>query len=185
MTVISLKPSEVAGELRARARRTPGEITKVMMRSALRARTMLVRRTPKDLGQAKAGWKVSKLIKGTKGARVDVYNDNPYVGILERGARPHPVSREGVALIHAWVWHNRALFDSLRTNTGRAKSSKAAKAEALQIAYAIAAKIKREGQKPKYFVRDLLDELNRDFGKELAKQINDYAKRRAARGVKK
>ena len=185
MSVISLKPGQVAGELKARARKTPGEITKAMMRSARRAQAMLVRRTPKDLGQAKAGWKVSQAIKGTKGARIDVYNDNPYVGILERGARPHPVSKEGVAMIHAWVWRNRMHFPSLKTAGGNAKTGKGAKAEALNIAYAIAAKIKREGQKPKYFVKDSIPELQKDFAVELNKQIEAYSKRRAARGGKK
>jgi len=177
MTVIKIGANEIGRELKARARRTPGELQTAMRRAALRGRAMLVRRTPKDLGQAKAGWKVSQFVKGTTRARIDLYNDNPYVGILERGARPHKVSMEGIAALHAWVWRNRAYFKF------SAETRKQGKAEALGIAYAIAAKIEREGQAPLYFVRKSMDELNRDFGVQLNDQIEKYSKRRATRAA--
>ena len=95
MSVIKMTHQQIGPELAARARKTPGVLQKATKRSAMRARTLLARRTPKDLGQAKAGWKVSQFIKGTKGGRVDVYNDVPYVAILELGDRPHGVNIEG------------------------------------------------------------------------------------------
>ena len=177
--VIKIGPNQIAGELRARANKTPGELQKAMKRAALRGRAMLVRRTPKDMGQAKAGWKTSDFIKGSKGGRIDLYNDNPYVGVLERGARPHKTSNEGIAAIHGWVWRNRAYFQF------EAETRKAAKAEALGIAYAIAAKFEKVGQEGTFFVKKSMDELSKDFGKQLNEQIERYAKRRAARASAK
>lgn len=115
--------------------------------------------------------------------------DAPHAGIIELGARPHPVSREGVEAIARWVFlklhavqgPSKKTFDEksgkfrttvpkdrrkqisvrregpVREVNGKRKgpgSYKVGYDEAsLQIAYAIAQKIKREGQKPKYVVK--------------------------------
>jgi len=194
LSVIKIGANQIGGELKARARKTPGELQKAMKRAALRAQAVLVRRTPKDLGQAKAGWRISEFVKGTKGARVDVYNDVPYVGVLERGARPHKVSMEGRMAIYEWVMrnippamHGPVQKYSRKTQTGGKKAFKAyaqegVEAAAMQITDAIVWKLRKKGQKPTFFVRKSMDELNRDFGLQLQKQIQAYAKRRAARG---
>lgn len=192
MAVIKIGADKIAGELAARERQTPGEITKAMLRSARKAQALLVRRTPKDLGQAKAGWRVSKPIKGTRGAAVDVYNDNPYVGILERGARPHGVSLEGRMMIYEWVLRNIPATPAAsgpvapgkrRTHgLGRGGRPKKIKEDqAMEITNAIVQKIRKKGQKGTFFVLKSMDELNREFGGELQKQIDAYSRRRAKR----
>jgi hypothetical protein len=160
-------------------------LQKSMKRAAMRGRAIMVRRTPKDLGQAKAGWKVSEFIKNATMARVDLYNDNPYIGVLELGARPHKVSMEGIAALHAWVWRNRHFFSSLMTEAGNRKTGKNAKKEALGIAFAIAKKIEKEGQKPTYFVRNSMDALNREFAEQLEQQLHLFAYRRARRAARR
>jgi hypothetical protein len=149
---------------------------------------MLVRRTPKDLGQAKAGWRVSKPIKGSRGVRVDLYNDAPYVGILELGARPHSVSMAGRIAIYEWVLRNipPAIQGPVQKRTGGRKALSAQHSEgldaaAMDITNAIVQKIRKKGQAGKFFVAKSMDELNRDFGRELNRQISAYSKRRAKR----
>ncbi len=191
MATIALTPKQLGPELRARARRTPGELTKAMLRSARQGQALLVRRTPKDLGQAKAGWRVSQPIKGTKGARVDLYNDNPYVGVLEEGARPHPVNMEGRIAIYEWV---RRHYAGMRKMSGplrpgekrkmRRPAKSGAEKEILDITNAIIQKIRKKGQKGTHFVKNSMDDLVNDFSKNVNKQITDYSRRRAKRGVK-
>lgn len=185
MSVIKMTHQQIGPELRARAKKTPGVLQKAMKRSAMQARTLLARRTPKDLGQAKAGWKVSQFVKGTKGGRVDVYNDVPYVAILELGARPHSVSLEGRIAIYEWVVRHYGQFRA-RHEGGRAKrrSSEQREREYMDITNAIVQKIRKKGQDPTYFVKSSIDQLSKDFGKELDKQIAAYSKRRAKKGIK-
>ena len=176
---------QIGPELAARAKRTPGMLQKAMKRSAMKARTLLARRTPKDLGQAKAGWRVSQFVKGSTGGRIDVYNDVPYVAILELGARPHAVSLEGRIAIFEWVIRHYGQFRA-RHESGRAKSrsSDQREREAQDITNAIVQKIRKKGQDPTYFVRSSIDELSKEFGKELEKQIVAFSKRKAKRGTK-
>ena len=193
--VIKIGANEIAGELKARANKTPGELQKAMKRAAMRGRAMLVRRTPKDLGQAKAGWKTSKFVKSAKGGEIDLYNDNPYVGVLERGARPHKVSFEGRMAIYEWVLRNipPAMSGPVqpynrKTKTGgrkefNRKSEEGLEVAAMEITTAIIRKLRLKGQKPRYFVKKSMDELNKDFGKMLNEQIAQYAKRRAKRAA--
>lgn len=192
MAVIKIGADQIAGELRARARKTPGELTKAMVRSAHRAKSLLVRRTPKDLGEAKAGWRVSQPIKGTRGARVDLYNDAPHVGVLERGARPHGVNLEGRMAIYEWVLRNipatPAMSGPVQAGKRRSHSlgrggrpKKLKEDQAMEITNAIVWKIRKKGQKGHFFVKKSMEEMNRDFGKELNKQLNAYSKRRASR----
>jgi len=150
---------------------------------------MLVRRTPKDLGQAKAGWQVSKPKPGSQGAEVSLYNDAPYVAILELGARPHKVSLEGRIAIYEWVLRNipptpvSGPVRHQREKSGgrRQMQQDSTEAVAMQITQGIVRKLFKKGQKGKFFVAKSMDELNRDFGRELNSQIAKYSKRRAKR----
>lgn len=65
-------------------------------------RTEHVKATPKDMGMAKAAWKVYNT-GGITGLIAYIQNSAPYIGILEMGARPHPVSLEGQWAIYEWV----------------------------------------------------------------------------------
>lgn len=192
MSIIKLRPDEVGAELRARASKTPAAITKAMFRAAKRGQAMLARRTPKDLGQAKAGWKTSEPVRGSRKAHIDLYNDVPHIGILEHGARPHPVSLEGRIAIHEWVVRH---YNSMRKVSGPVQPGKKKKTrksgpqgreqEMLDITNAIIHKIRTKGQDPTYFVKRSMPELQEDFGKQLNKQISDFSKRKARRGGKK
>jgi hypothetical protein len=111
--------------------------------------------TPSDTGNAKGNWAVKRTGQAKKGATVvvaELRNDAPYVGILDKGARPHPVSAEGRFAIERWAKRKFGVSDE----------------EAAGIAWAVARRIKREGQKPTYFARDATTLL----GKLMADEAN-------------
>lgn len=117
--------------------------------AAMRLRKHLVQRTDElklvDTGLYKNSFKVS----GTS-----VTNEAPHAGIIELGARPHAVSMHGIQSLAGWVRRKLGVKDEKR---------------ALAIAYAIAEKIKKHGQKPHYVMRDSLPEAKKFFGEELAR----------------
>lgn len=152
-------------------------ICKGLRAGARAGRTHLVRVTPKDRGMAKAAWKEHD---GPRNARPPtpaawLENSAPYIGILEKGARPHKVSAEGRQAIYEWVLrnfrmigsasegfaatHGNELHPGQRRRTFR--SVQGGEAEAKRIAFLICRKIAREGTKPGYFVRDSMELLAR------------------------
>jgi hypothetical protein len=124
-------------------------------------RAVLVRRTPKDRGQLKAGWR-SKTFPEGKREVARVTNDAPYAGVVELGARPHQVSLEGRVAIAGWV---RRHFPQLSD------------AEAWSFAHNIAAKLAAEGQAPTYFVRNSLPDLTGLRNMEINRALTDVAKK--------
>lgn len=164
-----------------------------MMRGAERGITLLkTKRTPVDTGIAKNAWQRS----GNS-----IVNHAPYIGILERGARPHAVSQEGIEAIAQWVWRHRMEFGLSPKPRQRVKRSEGSKlqrrirrkssarekarttglagvmgmiataAEVMSIAHAIAWKIRHKGQKPLWIVRDVLKELAEFAGKEVMREL--------------
>ena len=91
-----------------------------------------------------------------------IVNSAPHVGILELGARPHPVSAEGIAALTRWAQTQLGLLPE----------------EARQAAHAIAWKIRKHGAKPAYFVRDSIPDLAQAMGRAINKQIRIYSKKR-------
>jgi len=167
--VVRTTPAKLRNLLQRRAKASEKAVRRAALSSAHRGKTMITGHTPGDLGQLRLSWDVKKpLAMGRELA--ELVNDAPHAGSVEMGARPHPVSSEGIAALHAWVWRHRNYFDI-------GTKGRDAKKEALGIAYAIAKKIRVKGQKPTYFVRDKLPtffritaaEINREFAKLAAK----------------
>jgi hypothetical protein len=144
------------------------------LRSGARlGRTILVARTPKDIGMAKAAWKT--FYHGDTGVIATVENSSPYIGVLNAGARPHAVSKEGQEAIFQWVLRNMRLVgtrstgyaavhgNDLHEGQGRKKLQSQPGGEALarQIAFLICRKIRLRGQAPTWFARNALPDLNR------------------------
>lgn len=192
MAVIKVTAKEIGRELTERNRGIRRRTQKAMMRSALRGQAMLARRTPKDLGQAKAGWRTSKPVVSNVAAAVDLYNDVPYVGILEHGARPHPVSREGWLAIYQWVRRHFTFSTKIARGKNEGKRSRQKMMDQgdpmlAEITNAIVYKIQKYGQRPTYFVKRSMPELRKSLGREVDMQLGRYSKQRAAKrapGVK-
>jgi len=133
-------------------------VARGMMNGAYHGMSILVRRSPVYLGQLKASWRVTTHVAG-KYRVPEIENTAPHVGIVEAGARPHPVSREGVEALTRWA--------HLVLGLDPAESERAARG--------IAFKIRREGQAPTYFVRDSLPAVGRAMSAGVAAELKRTA----------
>lgn len=188
MATFKISHADVPRLFAEHAKKMPEAIDKGCLKAAHRARSVLVRVSPVYLGQFKNSWRVVGLGRG-KHAGYAVMNDAPHAGIIERGARPHKVSNEGIAALTKWA--KRKILTGLSrakymAQTGRtaAKSRRATKTrwaeswadrEAEKIAWAIAKKIEKEGQKGKFIVEQRLwtfsQYLAQEVGRSLAKAL--------------
>lgn len=151
MSVIRLTPDRLAAQLRRDAREFPGEVLRGLKAGAHRGRRMLVRATPRVYtGQLKASWVLRE--RGRTGP--ELTNVAPHAGIVERGARPHAVSAEGMAALERWAHLVLGLNDN----------------DAKRAAWAIAQKFRREGQRGTFYVRDSLGKL-RDLARAEVERV--------------
>lgn len=163
-------------------------------RGAERGRGILVRVTPVDRGQARAAWRTRKFqseLRGPDGTNplADILNDAPHIGVLEKGARPHKMSPAAIEALAGWVYRKiiggdkgaRAAAKAARpwakrsSGASNKKGVDDARAEALRIANAIAWKIRKHGQAPKYFVRDARSEVVDALAAEVLAEMNRVA----------
>jgi hypothetical protein len=148
-------------------------IVKGLRSAARHAGPFLARRTPKDRGGAAAGWRGSYRT-GVGNVVAYCLNSCPYIGILEKGSRPHAVSKEGQEAIYQWVLRNLRVVGTRQEgfaavhgndlNPGQRRRTFKSIGEqgetlAHQITFLICRKIRKFGQKPRYFVRDSMEEL--------------------------
>lgn len=134
------------------------EIQRALYRAALRGEAIVAEATPVDRGHARNAWYVQPMPDGS----VILANDWPYIGILERGSRPHypplmPILRwlvrkEGLDL--AGGRRSFETFDEVPYTTYLA-------------AKAVQEKIGQEGTKPHRMVADNLDQLTTIAGQEI------------------
>lgn len=157
-------------------------IARGALAGAHRGRALMVRNTPTDQGQLRASWKVKPGVHEFSGVSQDLaelINDAPHISIVELGARPHAVSREGWEAIYEWVRrHFRggvmggsgSMRPRMRGAGGRfAKDGK--DPVIAGITWAIVRKIKKYGQKPTLFVRNSVDDLRVVMAHELDREI--------------
>lgn len=170
MSVIRVDMDRVSRRIARDHEYTMDQVVVALERAARKGKAHMVKQTPVDQGQLRNSWKV----RGTL-----LMNDAPHAGIIERGARPHPVSREGVEAITRWVQRKLGIDAGgrLRDVRGRfVKTSKAArrqlKAEAQRAVWGIVNKLKREGQKPTWFVRSQLRTLTTFAAQEFNRIIS-------------
>ena len=149
MAKISLKPRGVSKELAARQARTVKVINAALREAAHFGRTMAVQAVDQagkvDQGQYRNSFRV---IQGKASGQFqgwDMLADAPHAGIIEGGARPHPVSPEGIDSIAQWARRKLGLSEE----------------EAHQAAIAIAWKLRHKGQEGTFIIRDLVPALGR------------------------
>lgn len=182
MAVIPIRPEMLAAELRARMKQTPEVVNRGLRLGAERGRSRMVRITPRDLGQARNSWRVRVVPKGS-----ELVNDAPHIGILEKGARPHPVSREGIEALTRWALRKIDLSSSKdvhgpvqRGKGGRSALVKSARQQMAEgVAHAIAWKLRHHGQKPTYFIRNEMDRLTTYAKQEVDRVVRIWSAERA------
>lgn len=169
-----------------------------------RGRAIMVRATPVDQGQLRASWRVRR--RGPNGvprqgtATVgELHNDAPHAGIVELGARPHGLSPAGWAALYEWVRRHPELWAGTtinrkgqlvagpRQNNRRAITRTRGPLSAYHgadpvitmVTNAIAQKMRREGQKPTYFVRNNIGRVTTAVVSEIRREIALMSERAA------
>jgi hypothetical protein len=193
--VIRLEPEQLADALESGEEHIRAAIARGALAGAHRGRALIVPRTPTDMGQLRASWKVnagtsdfSGGVTGIGATLAELYNDAPHVGIVELGSRPHGVSPEGWAAIYEWVRrHYRGAVNgagvrtytlggrgSMRPRTrgaGQPGPFKGDDPDITAITNAIVQKIRREGTKPTLFIQNSMEELREVMAAELHRAI--------------
>lgn len=171
MIRIELTLGQLPKLLQKHAAEAPAAIARGLMKAAVHAQADLkAAKQPRDRGLFAAAWTVS-----SANGNVVLHNSAPYAGILERGARPHPVSKAGREAIREWVIRKGVLFvagkgDRQVRVTGRNKDRYESAIDS--AVWAICAKIKREGQKPLWVVRDRMPKFRRYLKEELELELD-------------
>ena len=92
--VVRITPGRLGAFIKANAMKQHAAFERGVKIAKQRGVALLKRRTPVDTGMMKNAWAATKF---------GIENSAPYAGIIERGARPHKVNREGVEAIRDWV----------------------------------------------------------------------------------
>jgi hypothetical protein len=181
---VVLSAADLPDELKRREHAVRAAVALGVRNAARRGRALLVRRTPKDQGLAKQAWRdttsvLSEMDITGRGTMAEVFNDAPYIGVIEEGARPHPVSAEGQKAIFEWVKrHLPSFIGHERAKTIKRRFASYADIEAKHIADAIVWRIRHHGQRPTYFIRDSIDELRGFVGIEVKRAVEAVANAR-------
>lgn len=118
--------------------------------TARNGKTLLQTKTPVSFGTLRASWDTE-----FSGIGATIKNDAPYAATIEGGATPHGVSRRGIDNIIFWAMQKFGITSD----------------EAKDVAFGIAKKIQKQGQRGTFFVRNSLPELKVLFEKELKLRI--------------
>jgi len=179
--VIAVDLSELPDLLDLGERRMRRAIAAGALAGAHRGRAVMVKRTPVDQGQLKAGWRVKagdKEFTGPDSTLAELINDAPHISMVELGARPHTVNPEGWAAIYEWVRRHfrggqlggkgrmrpRGMFAGLQPFKGEDPVI-------TQITNAIVFKIRKYGMRATLFVRNSVDELRAVMATELERAM--------------
>ncbi len=185
---IQISIEDLAKDLGERIAELPVVIKRGMQSGTMFGRSLLTKKSPTDQGQLRNSWKLVDFPGGARGraTMTQLVNEAPHAGIVERGARPHRVSQEGIEALTQWVWRNRRRFNLGRVQ-GPVAPSRIAKGgrkamqrrsdleQAKGIAFAIAWKIRHHGQKPTYFVRSSMPKISSVTRAEVVREIDRLA----------
>lgn len=164
----TLDISQFGAELRGQPERVESAAGDAAFRAAMRSMPRVVKDTPSDTGRARAGWDVRRAEGGA-----DLYNDAPHIGILEAGSRPHWPPLEPILR-----WVVRVFGIDAEDNATSRRSYEDAEDvsdEAYGIAFAVQAKIARDGTEPHWMVRDNLPRMRKLLKEELEGRLDDGA----------
>ncbi len=197
-SVVTINIRDLPDALRRDEARVRAAIARGARAGAERGRAFIAKRTPTDLGQLKASWKVipGPTVVPPSGTLTltQLQNTAPHAGVVEMGARPHAVNPEGWAAIYEWVrrhpemythsgsrrnaaWQgpNKPKMRQNRKMLGPIGPFKGPDPEISAITNAIVGKLKRDGQKPTYFIRKNLDGIAKAMLTEIARSLAQAA----------
>jgi hypothetical protein len=162
--VIGIRPGQLGPMLRRQGREQAHAIARGIRRAKVRGIGVLKANTPKnDTGLLKNAWIVTES---------GVQNTAPYAGIIERGARPHMMNREGIAALTEWV-RRKGLVVRMVKSGPVSKARRLTKTEASadrdvqSIVWAIVGKLKKEGQEGTFYIENSLPRLTEILEEEI------------------
>lgn len=178
--VIAVDIDELPQALELGERRIRQAVAKGALKGARAALPIARRRTPKDQGALRDGWRVAdgaSEFVGPETRLAELVNDAPHLVFVELGTRPHGVSPEGWAAIYEWV--RRHYRGGQLGGTGRMRRAGGGESGPYRgpdpvisdITNAITAKIRKEGTKATFFVRDMLPELTEALAREVDRAL--------------
>ncbi len=178
MATISFTPTQIGARLRADAKGAPKAVIRAIVSGAQRGRSFMVKESPVDRGILRNAWRVLKMREGA-----ELINDQPYAGIMERGARPFKISGAGLWALKAWVMRKLQSGEmngrsSIKTKKiiKRRKTIKLEK-EAESIAYAIAKNFEKVGIRGRRFVWKNLEILASLMESEMERYLSKFFNR--------
>lgn len=166
MPTIVITPKELGPALRREGKRGPAAVKAAGRAASWRLKRHIVQAIDKagitDEGVLKGGIRVIETgARGNVQTTSGVTGDAPHTGIIELGARPHPVSAEGREAIKAWCMRKLDLDEK----------------EAERATFLICRKIAREGAKGHHIFRDSMPFARTYFAEELVRILNAGASR--------
>lgn len=183
MSTIQIEPGKLGARIKSDATGFPKALSRALYSAGQRGKAYLVSKSPVDRGLLKVAWMVIK----TSDGGVEVVNNQPYAGIVERGARPFKVSSAGIFALKGWVMRKltsgemNAKISAKTGKTVKRRKTFALEKEAESIAWAIAKTMEKVGIKGKRFVYMALprlaalmeEEINRSLDKFFSRGIGD------------
>lgn len=166
MPTFRIDPSQLGALFRQQAAAQPAVLHKGAIRGAAHGAAVMPKRSPVDLGFLAASWHLDM----TPGA-VSVYNDAPYAGIMERGARPHKTSREARDALYAWVVRHLDYF--VAGDIGEMTPERT-HIIARRITWGITVHWERYGREGTFFVRDSLPMLRKLSAEAMRAEIIEF-----------
>ncbi len=173
---VTMTEAQLGARLRSDAAGAPKAVLNAMFSAAQRGKAFIVTKSPVDRGILRNAWKVIKLSDA-----VELTNDQPYAGIVERGARPFKMSAEGRQALEAWVLRKLASGQmeskSPVNSKGKRRKTPSLEAEAKSIAFLIARKFSVVGMKGKRFVMNNLETLAHLMDAEITRYLSKFFNR--------
>lgn len=166
---ITIEAKDASKFLRALDQAARRKMRIALQSGAERGRSIMVRRTPVDTGHMRAAWRVFMTALGNEAAKLT--NDHPAIGVVEAGARPHPVSDLGILAIERWVGRHPDIWQGAQSGPGGRMLTREQAISA--ITHGIVWKLRTEGQEPTYFVRDALPHLRRAIAREVMRMMRE------------
>lgn len=181
MAVIVMTEGQLGARLQSDAKGLPKQVFLATFSAAQRGKALLVKESPVDRSILRNAWKVMKL--GNMSG-VELVNDQPYAGIMERGARPFKMSSEGIFALKGWVMRKikagqitpQGMYGPFGKGRKRIRGFDLER-EAESIAYAIAKNFEKVGIKGKRFVMKNLLVLAALMDQEVTRYLTSFFNR--------
>lgn len=178
--VIEIDIDRLPAALELGERRIRRAVAVGAQRGARRALDIARRKTPRDQNTLRDAWHVvpgAPEFSGGETRLASLENNAPHVWFVELGARPHGVNPEGWAAIYAWV--RRHYRGGRLGGEGRMRRARGGETGPFRgpdpvisdITNAVVHKIRTQGQKPTFFIRDMLPALNAALAVEVDRAL--------------